>query len=50
MIEDPFINKYLPSLKEAKTDEEFSDIIDKIYESGFVDGVEEGRNFNPNDY
>lgn len=39
---DKYTKKYIKLIKEAKNDEELSDIIDKIYTDGFDDG--EGLN------
>ena len=35
---DKYTKKYIKLIKEAKTDEQLSDIIDKIYADGFEDG------------
>jgi hypothetical protein len=35
---DKYTKKYIKLIKEAKNDEELSDIIDKIYTDGFDDG------------
>ena len=42
-ISDKYANKYLAFLRSAKNDEELVDIINKIYEDGFVDGTNEAE-------
>lgn len=38
---DRYTIKYIRLIKEAKNDEELSDIIDKIYTDGFDDAIED---------
>ena len=37
---DKYTRKYIELIKQAKSDQELSDIIDKIYTDGFDDGEE----------
>jgi len=41
---DKYAKKYLKMIKQAKTDEELIGIINKVYENGFEDGCNEGKN------
>jgi hypothetical protein len=38
---DKYAKKYRRAIKQSKTDEEIETIINKIYEDGFQDGIEE---------
>jgi hypothetical protein len=40
---DNYVKTLLPIIKSAKTDDELARVIDKIYEDGFADGVEDAR-------
>jgi hypothetical protein len=39
---DEYVDKYLKALKESKSKKEKESVINKIYEDGFEDGVNEG--------
>jgi hypothetical protein len=41
-MSDGYADKFVRAIKECKTDDELRTIINKIYEDGFTDGVEEG--------
>ncbi len=43
IIMDKYTKKYLRLIKQAKSDQEISDIIDKIYTDGFDDGEESSQ-------
>ena len=40
MEEDQYIKKYIKAIKSSKTDEELKTVINRIYEDGFQDGIE----------
>ncbi|HEU5379946.1 MAG TPA: hypothetical protein VFV38_31375 [Ktedonobacteraceae bacterium] len=46
---DPFANRYVKAIKEAKTDEDLEAIVNHIYEDGFSDGASEGCDDEPDD-
>jgi hypothetical protein len=35
-------DKYMEAIKRSKTDQEIKNVIDKIYDDGFIDGTNEG--------
>jgi len=39
---DEYMQRYLDALKKAKSDKEKAVILNKLYEDGFADGVNEG--------